>query len=112
MLTQEVKDESEHYAKLESIGFDVGKRMLIRSDRRICFAYTCLPARDVQLGCVCVCVFSCMDRESSRNPREVIKEDIAIVKYICQHFWTSVFGKKISKLQTDNYVRKHTREIM
>ena len=60
----------------------------------------------------CVCVFPCMDRESIRNPREVIKEDIAIVKYICQHFWTGVFGKKISRLQTDNYVSKHTQEIM
>ena len=41
-LMQEVKDESEHYAKLESIGFDVGKRMLLRSDIRIASAHCTL----------------------------------------------------------------------
>ena len=31
---QEVEDECEHYVKLEAIGFDVGKRMLLRSETR------------------------------------------------------------------------------
>ena len=29
-LVQKVEDECEHYVKLEAIGFDVGKRMLLR----------------------------------------------------------------------------------
>ena len=29
-LIQEVEDECEHYVKLEAIGYDVGKRMLLR----------------------------------------------------------------------------------
>lgn len=64
---------------------------------------------DVLRAFMHLCAF--LHRESARNPREALKEDVAIVKYICQQFWTSIFGKKISRLKTDNSVRKSYRYL-
>ena len=80
------------YLKLERMGYDVGHRFVERcvDVGASTFFYVCL--NNTQRRCTL-----------ERTPRLI--DSLDIIKFLCKEFWTTIFKRKVDKLQTNHRVR-------